>query len=358
MPKSGYFQQVSMQTPTRLWINNPSGPEMEQAIAAGAINCTTNPAYCSKLLDGEPAYLRDLIDRVIQETRDHPLATTGDYCDAAAARVYQLASQRVMERFRPLFESSNGRIGYVTVQDDPRADEDADSVIRAARQNRTLGRNFMAKIPVIAAGLKAIEACVAEDIPICATEVFSIAQAISVCELYEQAVKKTGKRPPFYVTHITGIFDEYMGKVAQRDGIRIAPEVLAQAGCAVGRKEYRLLKERGYQTTLLGGGARGTRHFTEFVGGDIHITINWSTAQELIEVDGPVVNRMDVETPQAVIDELTEKFDDFRLAYDEGALPVEQYADYGPVQLFRNAFLKGWYLLLAEVASRRNFNAL
>ncbi len=346
---SGYFQRVSAQTPTRLWINNPSGSEMEQAIAAGAINCTTNPAYCSKLLDSDPAYLRGLIDQVILETRDH---------EAAAARVYQLASQRVMERFLPLYQSSNGKWGYVTVQDDPRADEDAGAVIRAARRNRALGRNFMAKIPVISAGLQSIEVCVAEDIPICATEVFSIAQAISVCELYEQAVKKTGKRPPFYVTHITGIFDEYMGKVAHREGIRIAREVLAQAGCAVGRKEYRLLKKRGYRTTLLGGGARGTQHFTEFVGGDIHITINWSTAQELIEADGPVAPRIDAETPRAVIDELTEKLDDFRLAYCEDALSVKEYADYGPVQLFRNAFLKGWYLLLAEVASRRHLHAL
>ncbi len=80
--------------------------------------------------------------------------------------------------------------------------------------------------------------------------------------------------------------------------------------------------------------------------------------QELIEADGPVAARIDVETPQAVIDELTEKFDDFRLAYGEDALPVDEYADYGPVQLFRNAFLKGWYLLLAEVASRRNLHAL
>jgi transaldolase len=344
-----YFQRVASQTPTRLWINNPSGPEMEQAIAAGAINCTTNPAYCSKLLETDPEYLHGLVDEVIRDIRDH---------SAAAARVYQLASRRVMERFRPLYEESGGRYGHVTIQDDPRADADADAVIRAARENRSLGHNFMAKIPVIAAGLRAIEVCVAEDIPICATEIFSISQAISACELYEQAVKKTGKRPPFYVTHITGILDEYLGKTARREGISIASEVLAQAGCAVARKEYRILKERGYRAVMLGGGARGTQHFTEFVGGHIHITINWSTAQELVEADGPVAPRIDAETPRAVIEELSEKLDDFRLAYQEDALPVNGYVDYGPVQLFRNAFLKGWYLLLAEVASRRHLHAL
>ena len=346
---SEYFHRVNKETPTRFWINNPSAEDMERAIAAGAINCTTNPAYCSKLLQSDPDYIRGVIDDVIKETHDDEMA---------AVRVYQRASARVMERFLPLYKESSGGCGYVTMQDDPRVDENPEAIIRAALRNRTLGKNFMAKIPVIDGGLQALEACVAEDIPVCATEVFSIAQTIHMCDLYERAVKETGNRPPFFVTHITGIFDEYLGKVAKREGIEIAPDVLAQAGCTVARKEYRLIKERGYQTTMLGGGARGTHHFTEMVGGDVHVTINWSTAQEIIDAGTPVVSRIDVETPRAVIDELREKLVDFRRAYDEDGLSVEEYADYGPVQFFRNAFLKGWYLLLAEIPTRRHFHAL
>ena len=345
---SGYFHRVTEETPTRFWINNPSGVDMERAIAAGAINCTTNPAYCSKLLQSDPDYIRGVIDNVIKETNDN---------EVAAIRVYQETSARVMARFLPLYEQSSGGYGYVTMQDDPRVDENPESIIRAALCNRTLGKNFMAKIPVIEGGLEALEACVAEDIPICATEVFSMAQAIHMCDLYQRAVEKTGNQPPFYVTHITGIFDEYLEKVAKREGIEIDPAVLAQAGCAVARKEYRMLKERGYQTTMLGGGARGIHHFTEMVGGDVHVTINWSTAQEIIEADTPVVSRIDVETPQSVIDELCEKFIDFRRAYYKDALSVEEFAGYGPVQLFRNAFLKGYYLLLAEIAARRHAHA-
>jgi transaldolase len=257
-----------------------------------------------------------------------------------------------------LFEQSSGSYGYVTIQDDPRVDENPEATIRAALRNRTLGKNFMAKIPVIEAGLEALEACVEEGVPICATEVFTIAQATHVCELYERVARKTGKRPPFYVTHITGIFDEYLGKVASREGIEIAPDVLAQAGCIVARKEHQLIRERGYKTTMLGGGARGTHHFTELVGGDVHITINWSTAEDLIDANTAVVSRIDAQTSQSVVDELCEKFVDFRKAYNEEALSVEEFADYGPVRLFRNAFLKGWYLLLAEIPARRHAHAL
>ena len=347
---SGYFHQLYEETPTRFWVNNPSAAEMDLAIAAGAINCTTNPAFCSKLLSSDPGYVRGVIDDVVKE----------ESCDVdgAAVRVYQRTAKDVLDRFLPLFEQSGGEYGYVTMQDDPREDQDTEAVVRGVMDNRKLGPNYMAKIPVIEGGLEALESCVEENIPICATEVFSIAQAIHMCELYERAAKRTGNHPPFFVTHITGIYDEYLGKVVQREGIEIAPEVLAQAGCAVARKEYELLKERGYQTTLLGGGARGVHHFTEMVGGDVHVTINWSTAQEIMDTDTPVRPRMDAHTPQAVIDELADKLIDFRRAYDEDGLSVEEFAEYGPVQFFRNAFLKGWYLLLAEIPARRNVYAL
>jgi transaldolase len=264
----------------------------------------------------------------------------------------------VLDALLPLFKKSDGACGYVTMQDDPRQDQDTEALMRGVHNNRKLGPNYMAKIPVIEGGMEAIEACVEEGIPTCATEVFSVAQARHVCELYEQAARRTGNYPVFYVTHITGIFDEYLGKVARREGIEIDPAVLAWAGCAVARKEYKMLKQRGFRTTMLGGGARDNYHFTEMVGGDVHVTINWSTAEDIIRKDPPLTSRIDVETPLEIIDELAAKFVAFRQAYDDDGLAVEEYAEYGPVQLFRNAFIKGWYLLLAEVASRRNYNAL
>ena len=154
---SEYFHRVNKETPTRFWINNPSAEDMERAIAAGAINCTTNPAYCSKLLQSDPDYIRGVIDRVIEETDD---------IDVAANRVYRAAAARVMTRFLPLHEESSGACGYVTIQDDPRRDDDAEAVIEAALRDRELGKNFMAKIPVTESGRKAIEALVEEDLSV------------------------------------------------------------------------------------------------------------------------------------------------------------------------------------------------
>ncbi len=349
MSKS-YFERLYEATETRMWINNPSGEECDRAIAAGAINCTTNPQYCQKLLASDPEYIQGVIDDVLlNETTDH---------EAAAARVYQIASKRIMEKFRPLYEQSKGAHGYVTMQDDPRRDEDTKALMGAVHRNRRLAPNYMVKIPVIDGGMQAIEQCVEENIPICATEVFSIAQTIEMCEMYETASKRSGNAPPFFVTHITGIFDEYLQRYTKRVGIDIKSDVLAQAGCAVARKEYRLIKERGYRTIMLGGGVRSLYHFTELVGGEVHVTINWRDVEALNEQDSSVESRIDAETPQAVIDELCDKLEVFRQAYVEDGLKREQYAGYGPVQLFRNAFMMGWFTLLAEVSKRRNALAL
>lgn len=346
----GYFKRLYETTPTRMWINNPSGEECDKAIAAGAVNCTTNPQYCQKLLSSDTEYIQSVIDNVLlNETTDH---------EEAASRVYQIASRRIMEKFRPIYEESKGRHGYVTMQDDSRKDEDTTAVMEAVHHNQKLAPNYMVKIPVIDGGMQAIEQCVEENIPICATEIFSIAQTVDICEMYEKAAKRSGNYPPFFVTHITGIFDEYLKKYTRRAGIDIDSEVLAQAGYAVARKEYRLIKEKGYKTIMLGGGARTLNHFTELVGGDVHVTINWRDVDALIKQDGPTDSRIEVDTPKPVIDELCDKLEVFRQAYQDEGLKREEYADYGPVQLFRNAFIMGWFTLLAEVSKRRNALAL
>ena len=341
---SGYFHRLTEETPTRFWINNPSHDEVSQSLNAGAISCTTNPTYGAKLIRSEPEYIHGVIDRAIGEA---------DNDDVAAEIVCHDITARLAAMFLPLFQQSMGSQGFVTLQSDPRKDEDANELIRAALRFRTIGPNFMTKIPVTAAGLQAIEYMIGENLPICATEVFAIDQAVAVCELYRRTSEKTGKHPAFYVTHIAGIFDEYLGNVVASDALDISPDTLVWAASTAGRKEYRLLTDRGYPGHMLGGGARSPHHFTDYVGGDLHVTINWSTAHELITADEPVVSRINTVTPPQIVEELSAKLPDFARAVTEGAMQVEEFESYGPVQLFRNNFIAGYQTLLAEIAGRR-----
>lgn len=343
----GYFHRVNNLSPTRFWINNPTPEEARIAIAAGAVSCTTNPTYAMKQIkaESEGEVALHIIDEVIKEVADD---------GKAAELVQQKLAKRILDIFLPLYEKNPGKEGFVSLQGNPFKDDDPDHIVNEAMGYSKLARNFIAKIPATRAGLKAIEALIPEDIPIIATEVMGISQAVYTCEMYKKVSKQCGKYPPFYLTHITGIFDEHLKNVVQRDGIDISPDVLWQAGCIVARKQYKIFKERGYSGVMLGGGARGLHHFTELVGSEMHITINWrGTADKLIESDLPVVYRIDNPAPQYVIDQLLEKIPDFRRAYLEDGLEVDEFKDFGPVVLFRNSFLKGWSFLLDIIKEHR-----
>jgi transaldolase len=343
MPES-YFHRINRQTQTRMWLNNPIGTEIDPAIAAGAINCTTNPAYCARLIASEPGFIHGIIDKVIQTESDD---------GAAAEVVYRQASARIAEQFLPLFRASNGAHGFVTIQGDPKRDDDADYIVAEALRHRAAGPNVMAKIPVNQAGLIAIERLAQMDVPICATEIFGIAQAISVDTAYRRAVTRIGRRPSLFVTHITGIFDRYMNDYVKRNGIQISPEVLDQAGWAVAHEQYRVSKQQGHFGLMLGGGALHTRHFTEMVGGDMHVTLNWNISRALIDADSPIVSRINEPAPAAVVAELSAKLPAFRQAMNPDGLMEEEYKDYGPLVMFRNMFLEGYGQLVDEVAKRR-----
>ena len=87
---------------------------------------------------------------------------------------------------------------------------------------------------------------------------------------------------------------------------------------------------------------------------DCVVTINWKgTADKLIEQDPAVVQRFAMPIPQSVIDELSEKVDEFNRAYYVHGITEEEYEDYGPVVLFRSSFEKAWKNALEEIRKQR-----
>jgi transaldolase len=343
MNGKGYFHRVHEQTPTRFWINNPTRREAKLAIGAGAVGCTTNPTHTAKMLssadDGELA--RANLKRAAAEAKD---------AREAAVLAQRRMVSVLLEEFLSVFRSGSAGYGYVSIQGDPYAENDSGNIINEALADMKLGQNVIAKIPVTRAGLEAIEYLTAKNVPIIATEIMGVAQMIAACEASLRARRKSGFAPVLYVTHITGIFDEYLQGAAAGDKVDIPYDVLYQAGTAVARKQYRLMRERGYPGVMLGGGARGLQHFTEMVGGALHVTINWSgTADKLIELDPPVLCRMDEPTPEYVLDELMRALPDFTRAWRSDGLSVDEFADFGPVALFRSRFIAGWDKLLEAV---------
>ena len=345
MSKNSYFHRVTKQTPTRFWINNVTEKEAVLAINSGAVGCTQNPTYVWKQLDGpEKTNILKKLDSIIKSEKEDNQVQIVLQRDLVA---------KISEKFMPLYSESNGKQGFVSIQGDP-FKEDLDSLLKFARFNREAGKNIMAKIPATEEGLEAIEILVSEKVPINATEVMAVKQALDVCEIYTKVASKMKDPALIYFSVITGIYDEYLTKKVKEERIDISDDIMWQAGISIAKKVYWMVKEKNYNVGFISGGARGLHHFTEMVGADCCVTINWEgTADKLIEQDPPVVQRFLQPTPYSVIDTLVEKVGDYRRAYFVNSIKPEEYEDFGPVKYFRNSFEEAWSRMNEFIKKRR-----
>lgn len=343
MPAS-YFGQLTADTPTRVWVNNPTIEEIGLALGQGAVGSTTNPAYGGNLLRRAPDQILPIIADCVRATDDDR---------RAADLVQQRLVARIAEQFRPLHEASGGHLGFVSIQGAPEADTDAGHILHEAREGHAIGPNVAPKLPATAPGLEAFEALVAEGCPTIVTEVFSLAQLVETAERYLRVTARTGVRPPFFMSPITGIFGDHLKALAARDGLAADAADMELAGVALSRECYRIATERRYPVTLLCGGARIPLDLTGLVGGDLHATINWNTFAEIMASAEPFSQGIDHPLDPAALARLKATFDDFRRAMRLDGLALDEFEGFGPVQHFRNNFIAGWTKVHEGIATER-----
>ena len=341
---ASYFGQLVAESPTRVWVNNPTLEEIGLAIEQGAVGSTTNPAYGGNLLRRAPDEILPIVAACV------PLAA--DDLNVAHL-VQQRLVARIAEQFRALHEASRGRLGFVSIQGAPEADTDSDTIVREARDGHAIGPNVAPKIPATAPGLDAFEVLVADGFPTIVTEVFSLAQLIETAERYLRVTARTGVRPPFFISPITGIFGDHLKAVAERDGLEISAADMELAGVALARECYQVVRSHGYPVTLLAGGARIPLDLTGLVGADLHATINWSTFAALMADPEQFAQRINEPLDQEALRRLETTFDDVRRAMRIDGLALQDFEDFGPVQHFRNSFIAGWTNVLGAIAAER-----
>ncbi len=340
-----YFWRVRKSTATRFWINNVTMKEADLAIEHGASGCTQNPSYVWKILSGSE-------DKDFAMEKLRGILKTESDPEAVVVRLQRDLVARVAEKFLPLYKQTQGQMGYVSIQGSP-INEDTKTIVETARFN-CIAPNIMAKIPVTEHGLEAIRILVKEGIPINATECMAVKQVVDVCEAYVQSIEGIAHPAPLYFSLITGIYDEYLQKEVASKNIHVDQDALWQAGMSIAKKVHQLVAARKYPCGFIGGGARGLHHFTEMVGADACITINWEgAAKELIEMNPPVVNRFAAPTDFSVEEELLNNLEDHRKAYFINGITSSEYEEFGPVVLFRNNFVSAWEKAIEFIRSLR-----
>lgn len=343
---SDYFSRLTSETASRVWINNPTSNEIDLALANGVVGCTTNPAYGGNLVRRAPDEILPVVDAALVELPDAADQTVAD-------AVQERLVARIAERFRPVHAASRGRWGYVSIQGAPETDTDDEVIWQEARVGHSLGPNVAPKIPATAPGLVAFERVVAEGWPVIVTEVFSLDQLQTTCELYLRVAERTGRRPRFFLSPITGIFGDHLKKIAARDGLDVPTEVMDLAGIGLARRCAALVAERRWPVTLLFGGARIPEDLTGLVGEPHCATVNWSTIAEILTANPPLERTIDRPLDPNVERRLLAAFPDVARAWTLGHLSIDEFEGFGPVQHFRDNFVAGRRSVLELVAERR-----
>ncbi len=344
----GYFQEALEQSATEFWVNNPSGPEMQMSLEAGAAGVADNPRYIVNLLKAEPGYVHACIDEVL--ARDG----AGDRdLQQLAMQVIQETVSRPLKLFQPLYRESGGRRGHVAIQGNPHTNDDLKAMIEEAERFHTLGENIIIKFPSTVKGARALEELTARGWSTIGTMSFSVAQYIYMAEAHRRGLQRTKEKPRCLITMLPGMFNEYLAEDAGRRGVKVSDEVLSYAGITTAREAYKVYKERDYEAIVLSGGARSTSHWTDLVGPGMAMTLSGKLAEELINMHPPVVNRIQESAPREAIDELRQKFPDFVRACDADALAPGEFRQYGPFIRFQNAILDGLDILMDQIQSRR-----
>ena len=130
-------------------------------------------------------------------------------------------------------------------------------------------------------------------------------------------------------TIMVGRTDDWIQVVTKRDGIIVSPQYLPWAGVAVFKKAVGIYEERGFRSRLLAAAYRHHLHWSELIGGDIVLTIP-SKWQKLFNGSAvEVKERINDPVSPEIIEELYERVPDFRKAYDEDGMTVDEFDTFG-----------------------------
>ena len=342
----GYFHLIAEKTPTQFWINTALQTDLEYFLEQGAVGNTSNPTHIPTAINTDQKIWYPIIDKYIA---NNPELTD----DKVASLVLQQITIRSLKMFRPLYNQSKGKHGYVAIQGNPFTNEDLMTVIKEAQEFNKLGENVGVKIQSTQIGMKAVEELTAQGINTICTKGFSVAQGVAMAEAYEKGLERTDAKPKCFVVNIAGIFDDCLSETIQAQKIDIDPNYIRYAGVAMNRKLYRIFKERGYKAYLLLGGSREPYHFTELVGGDLAITISPPQAKPLITENFPVISKINSKTHPKILEALDE-LPDFKKAYYEDKLSPSEFHDFGPCVKFQKSCESGYLKTLNEIKGRRN----
>jgi transaldolase len=325
--KSKLHQTVST-TRTDYWNDSCSIEELTYAIDNGAVGATTNPTIVVNVLKKEMPLWNDRIHQLID---DNPTWAEAD----VTWKLIEEMAVRGAGLLKPVFDRTKGKKGRLSIQTNPTFYRNAKAIADHAIHFNTLAPNMQVKAPVTSAGIAAIEEATFNGVSINATVSFTVPQALAVGEAIERGLKRREaaglpvETMSPVCTIMVGRTDDWMKAVCKRDEIVVDPAILDWAGIACVKRAYPIYQERGYRTRLLAAAYRHLGHWSEFIGGDIILTIPYEWQLKINASDIDVVERMQNPVDPAILNEMLTKIPDFRKAYESDGMTIKDFDTYG-----------------------------
>jgi len=320
---------MTQTTPTRLWNDSADVDELAYSIENGAVGATCNPVIVLGMLKKDMAKSRARIEELMAEL---PAATE----DQIGWKLVEELSIRAAKLLEPAFETTHRRDGRLSIQIDPRLYRNTEAMVENAVAFAALAPNMIVKIPATTAGVTAMEEATYRGVSINATVCFSLPQCIAVAESVERGLRRReaeGKEiasiSPM-CTIMVGRLDDWLKVVMDKQGISVDPGCLEWAGVAVFKKAYRIFRERGYRLRLLSAAFRNHMHWSEFIGADAVISPPCPWQKRFNASDVEVRPRIDEPVDPRLMDPLLTHFGDFRRAYAEDGIAIEDFDRFGP----------------------------
>ncbi|HXY10719.1 MAG TPA: transaldolase family protein [Terriglobales bacterium] len=342
------LHEMTQSTPTCLWNDSASLQELTYSLEHGAVGATCNPVIVLGVLKKEMNLWKDRIRQLIEE---RSTATE----DEIGWQLVRELSVKAAQLLKPVFDKHRGKNGRLSIQTDPRLYRNTCAIVEQAEEFSRLAPNMIVKIPVTRAGIPAIEEATYRGISINATVCFTLPQCIAVGEAVERGLVRreregkdiAGMGP--VCTIMVGRLDDWLKVLIEKDNIAIDPGYLEWAGVAVFKKTYQIFRQRGYRIRLLSAAFRNHMHWSELIGGEIVISPPYAWQIRFNASDVEVRDRIEQPVNPRIIEELSRKFSDFRRAYAEDGLAVEEFDSFAPSRRTLRQFIAACHDLDALV---------
>lgn len=207
----------------------------------GLRGVTSNPTIFEKAIAESKAY----------DEQIHQLATDGKSAQEIYEALIVEDARTAADVLHPVYDESNGRDGFFSLEVDPHLAHEAGPSMSAARRlfNAVDRPNIMIKIPATPECMSAIRALTAEGINLNITLIFSLKQYNDVAEAYLSGleervatfheIKQTTSVASIFVSRLDGKVDELLDQIGSPE----AKALKGRIGIANAKMVYQRFKE-------------------------------------------------------------------------------------------------------------------